>query len=137
MATVLLVEDRPDLGLFEMKLLERRGHRVIWCGGGPTPFAACPLLKRGACPLADSADLLLFSCAMSTPMRGRTYRAEHLLEAYRAHARYGKLPMVVVSIGVPKRAPGGGAYSVIDKFAPPGAVVDAVESMLELRTGLK
>src|SRR5437867_12046426 len=92
MATILLVEDRPDLGLYERKLLEQAGHRVVWCGGAPPPFAACPMLTRGACPLADSADMVLFSCAMSTPMRGRSYRAEHLLNAYRSHPRYGKLP---------------------------------------------
>ena len=130
MATILLVEDHPDLGLYEYKLLERAGHRVIWCNGGPTPYAACPMLARGACPLADSADMLLFSCAMSVPMRGRGYRAEHLLHAYRSHPRYGKLPMVVVSIGAPKEMTGTGPYTTVNKFSSPSAVVDSVQSML-------
>jgi hypothetical protein len=130
MSTILLVEDRPDLGLYEFRLLERAGHRVIWCGGWPTPYAACPMLTRGACRLADSADMLLFSCAMSTPMRGSTYRAEHLLNAYRSHPRYGKLPMVVVSIGAPKETAGTGPYATVDKFSSPWAVVDAVQRVL-------
>lgn len=51
MATLLLVEDQPDLILLEARLLEERGHRVLACRGSPTPFAACPLLRRGGCPL--------------------------------------------------------------------------------------
>ena len=135
MANILLVEDRPDLGLYEYGLLERAGHRVMWCGGGPTPHGSCPMLTRGACPLADSADMLLFSCAMSMPMRGRGYRGEHLLRAYREHRRYGKLPTVVVSIGAPKEMAGTGSYATVDKFSSPRIVVDAVESMLASQDG--
>jgi hypothetical protein len=130
MANILLVEDRPDLGLFEAKLLEREGHRMIWCGGGPTPFVACPMLKSGSCALADSADMVLFSCALSAPMRGRSYRADHLLNAYRSHPRYGKLPMVVSSIGAPKEMTGTGPYATVDKFSSPRSVVETTRSML-------
>jgi hypothetical protein len=30
----------------------------------PTPLAACPLLRRGSCPLAD-VELLVFACRWS------------------------------------------------------------------------
>lgn len=33
MATILLVEDAPDLSLYEANHLEAAGHRVLRCGG--------------------------------------------------------------------------------------------------------
>lgn len=92
MATILLVEDQPDLVLYEGRLLEAAGHRVIRCPGGPTPFAACTMLRRGTCPLPDSVDLIVFDCGMFGPLRHRSYRGIHLLRAYRSHARYGACP---------------------------------------------
>lgn len=130
MATILLVEDQPDLGLFEAGLLEDQGHRVIRCGGGPTPLSACPLMRYGSCALADSADLILFGCGMFA-MRGRTYGGVHLLRAYRAHPDYGRLPMVVVSLGAPDSLEGSGPIERVDKFSAPGAVVAAVNRLLE------
>jgi CheY-like chemotaxis protein len=132
-ATILLVEDRPDLGLYEAGLLEQAGHRVIRCGGGPTPHAACPMLRNGSCPLPDGADLVVFSCAMFAPMPGRSYRGGHLLRAYRAHPRYGRLPMLVVSVGAPDDVGGTGPLAKVDKFSSPGAVLEAAEALLRVR----
>lgn len=129
MATILLVEDQPDVGLYEAQILEGAGHRIVRCIGGPTLFGACPLLKFGHCSLADHADLILFSIPMFA-MRGRTYRGEHLLRAYREHADYGRLPMVVVSLGIPRDLPGTGPLARVDKFSEPHAVIGAVEDVL-------
>lgn len=129
MATILLVEDQPDVGLYEAQLLEAAGHRIVRCIGGPTLFGACPLLKFGHCSLVDHADLILFSVPMFA-MRGRTYRGEHLLRAYREHPDYGRLPMVIVSLGIPEDLPGTGPLTRVDKFSEPNAVIDAVEDVL-------
>jgi hypothetical protein len=50
MASILLIEDGPGLGRQLPSLLAAAGHRVLRCGGGPTPLAACPLLRHGRCP---------------------------------------------------------------------------------------
>jgi len=129
MATILLVEDQPDIGLYEAQVLEAAGHRIVRCIGGPTLFAACPLLKFGRCSLVDHADLILFSMPMFA-IRGRTYRGDHLLRAYREHPDYGCLPMVVVSVGTPPDLPGSGRVLRIDKFSHPHAVIDAVDNLM-------
>ena len=133
MATILLVEDYPDLGLYEVRLLEARGHRVIRCGGAPAPLSACPMLRYGACPLPDSADLIVFSSAMFMPMRNRTYRGSDLLGRYRAHPVYGRLPMLVVTIGAPRELPGPGPIEVVEKFSGPEKILEAVERLLARR----
>jgi hypothetical protein len=133
MATILLVEDAPDLGLFEVALLEAAGHRVIRCSGGPTPFAACPMIRGDACPFADAAQLIIFSCGLVAPIAHRSYRGEHLLRAYRSHVVYGRLPMLVVSVGKPTGVlEGTGPLAFVDKFSSPGAVVGAVGELLRL-----
>lgn len=129
MATILLVEDAPDLGLHEARLLEAAGHRLLYCCGGPDPLTACPMLRFGACPLPANADLIVFSCGM-VAMRGRTYRGVHLLRAYREHALYGRLPMLVVSMGVPDDLPGSGPIDVVEKWSGPKQIVQAVERLL-------
>jgi len=129
-ATILLVEDSPDLVLYEGRLLEQAGHRVIRCGGGPTPFAACPMLRYGSCPLPDSVDLIIFDCGMVGPLIHRTYRGIHLLRAYRAHARYGRLPMLVVAPEVPAGLEGSGPLVSVPKFSEPKVVIEAVERLL-------
>jgi hypothetical protein len=93
MATILLVEDGATVSREVTCPLEAAGHRVMRCGGGPTPFAACLLLRYGRCPLVDSADLLVFACALALPLPGRSYRGIHLLRAYRAHPDYARLPL--------------------------------------------
>lgn len=130
MATILLVEESPDLGLYEAGLLEAAGHRVLRCGGAPTPLGACPMLRYGSCPLPDAADLIVFSCALVVPMRGRVYTGVDLLRAYRAHPVYGRTPMLVVSIGRPEHLGGTGPLQTIRKFSAPDAVTDAVERLL-------
>jgi hypothetical protein len=116
--------------LYEAGLLEREGHRVIRCGGAPTPLAACPMLKYGNCPLPDSADLILFSSALHVPTKGRTYRGIDLLRAYRQHAAYGALPMLVVTIGKVDDPGGRAPMEVVEKFSPPRVIVDAVDRLV-------
>lgn len=129
MAVILLIEDQPDIGTYEARVLEAAGHRVIRCIGGPSLFGACPMLKRGQCPLVESADMIVFSLPMFS-MRGRTYRGEHLLRTYRSHPDYSRLPMLIVSLGTPANLPGTGPIERIDKYANPNAVLDAVARLL-------
>jgi len=131
MATILLVEDSPDLGMYEARLLEEKGHHVMRCNGAPGPLSACPMLRRGSCPLPDSADLILFSSPMFGPVRHRTYSGAHLLSAYRLHPWYGRKPMLVVSAGAPVTIEGQGPYEVIEKFSPPRMILEAVDRLVE------
>src|SRR5512133_3490484 len=98
MASILLIEDGPGVGRQLPGLLAAAGHRVLRCGGGPTPLAACPLLRQGRCSLADVAELLVFACPLGLPLRGRSYRGIHLLRAYRAHPDYARLPLVLLPV---------------------------------------
>lgn len=134
MAKILLVEDTQDLGLYEAQVLEAQGHHVLRCCGGPTPFAACPMMRDRSCPLPDAADLIIFSCGLYGSIRHRTYRGIHLLRAYRDHPIYGRLPMLAVAFGVPDDLGGSGPIEKIEKFADPNDVVDAVERLLARST---
>lgn len=129
MAVILLLEDQPDIGTYEADVLEAAGHRIVRCVGGPTLFNACPLLRRGRCSLVDWADMIVFSLPMFS-MRGRTYRGEHLLRAYRSHPNYGRLPMLIVSLGTPPELPGEGPIERVEKFSNPNAVLEAVARLL-------
>ena len=131
MATILLIEDVPDIGLYEAGLLEAQGHRVIRCGGAPSPLAACSLLRFGHCPLPDVADLIVFSTALYTPTRHRTYRGMDLLSAYRRHPVYGRIPMLVVTIGAPRDIEGRSAIEFVEKFSPPREILAAVGRLLD------
>lgn len=131
MANILLVEDAPDLGLYEAGLLEQHGHTILRCSGGPTPFAACPMMREGSCPVADAADLIIFSCGVFAPLRHRTYRGIHLLRAYREHPLYGRLPMLVVAVGAPEDVGGSGPIEMVAKFADPQEIIHAVDHLLE------
>lgn len=130
MARILLVEDAPDLGTYEAKILEARGHRVLWCCGGPPGLAACPMLRTGSCVLPESAEVIVFSCALLPQMHGHSYRGSHLLRAYREHPVYSRKPMLVVSIGAPTDLPGTGPLRFIDKHADPDAVLKAIDELL-------
>lgn len=130
MSTILLVEDAPDLGLYEVGLLEQDGHHVFRCCGGPVLHGACPLLRGGDCALPAVADLIVFSVPLFGPLRNRTYRGIDLLRAYRGHRVYGRLPMLIVSVGDPGAVEGIGPLEVIDKFGEPNRVRDAVRRML-------
>jgi hypothetical protein len=132
LATILLVEDALDLGAYEANVLEAQGHRVLRCGGGATPFSACTMMRYGSCPLPAAADLIVFSCGMIA-VKHRSYRGVHLLRAYRQHAEYGRLPMLVVSFGVPSGLGGSGPMKVIDKFSSPQTILDAVSGLLGSR----
>ena len=131
MATILLIEDGPGIGGQLPSLLAAAGHRVLWCGGGPTPLAACPLLRQGRCPLPDAAELLVFACPLDLPLRGRSYRGRHLLRAYRAHPDYGRLPLVLVAVAPPHDLEGPGSIELVETFTDPAAVLAAVNRLLQ------
>jgi hypothetical protein len=131
MASILLIEDGPGIGRQLPGLLAAAGHRVLRCGGGPTPLAACPLLRQGRCPLADAAELLVFACPLDLPLRGRSYRGSHLLHAYRAHPDYGRLPLVLVAIAPPQDLAGTGSTELVATFTDPPAVLAAVNRLLQ------
>jgi len=130
MATILLVEDIPDLATFEARLLEAAGHRIIRCSGGPAVFGVCPLMRGDDCGIAAPADLILFACRLFAPMPRRSYRGIHLLRAYRSHPVYGRLPFVVVSAGDPGGLEGLGPIEILPKGADPAAVIRSVTRML-------
>lgn len=130
MARILLVEDTPDLGLFEAKILETAGHQIIHCGGGSSPFGVCPMLKGESCGLADCANVIIFSCRVFTQLPMRAYRGLQLLRAYRAHPVYGRLPFLVVVLGDPGKLEGIGPIEVVQKFADPKDIIDAVQRLL-------
>jgi hypothetical protein len=131
MASILLIEDGPGVGRQLTRLLAAAGHRVLRCGGGPTPLAACPLLRCGRCRLVDAAQLLVFACPLGLPLRGRSYRGIHLLRAYRAHPNYGRLPLVLVAVGAPPGLEGQGSIELVDTVADATAVVAAVDCLLQ------
>jgi hypothetical protein len=131
MASILLVEDVPDLGLYEAKVLEAAGHTVLRCTGGPTEFAACPMLRNQECPVADAADVIIFSAGLFGPIRHRLYGGVNLLRAYRAHPVYGRIPMLLVSYGMPTDLAGTGRLIRIEKRTDPERILDAVDTLLE------
>src|SRR6266542_6584633 len=131
MATILLVEDGATVSREVTRLLEAGGHRVVRCGGGPTPLAACLLLRYGGCPFVDNADLLVFACALALPLPCRSYRGIHLLRAYRAHPDYGRLPLVLVAVAPPHNLGGSGPIEVVETYRDPAAVVAAVGRLLQ------
>jgi len=133
MASILLIEDGPGIGRELTGLLAAAGHRVLRCGGGLTPLAACPLLRQGSCALADAAELLVFACPLGLPLRGRSYRGIHLLRAYRAHPDYGRLPLVLVAMGPPQDLEGPGPTELAGRFTDPAAVLAAVNRLLHPR----
>jgi hypothetical protein len=135
MASILLIEDGPGVGRRLPGLLAAAGHRVLRCGGGPTPLAACPLLRRGRCPLPEAAELLVFACPLGLPLRGRSYRGIHLLRAYRAHPDYGRRPLVLVAVGLPHDLEGTGPTELVDRVTDPAAVLAAVNRLLPPRPG--
>jgi CheY-like chemotaxis protein len=131
MATILLVEDGATVSRQVSCLLETAGHRVVRCGGGPTPLAACLLLRYGRCPLVDSADLVVFACALALPLPGRSYRGIHLLRAYRAHPDYGRLPLMLVAVAPPHHLAGAGPIEVVETHTDSAAVVAAANRLLQ------
>jgi CheY-like chemotaxis protein len=131
MAIILLVEDGTGVGREVTSLLEAAGHRVLRCGGGPTPLGACLLLRQGRCPLPDAAQLLVFACTLNLPLPGRSYRGIHLLRAYRVHPDYGRLPLVLVAVAPPQDLQGPGPIEVVGTFADPAGVLAAVNRLLQ------
>lgn len=130
MATILLIEDVLDIGAYEARLLEERGHRVVICRGGPGPFSACPLVRDGTCGIADHADMIVFSTSLFAPVGTQSHRGMDLLRAYREHPAYGAKPCLVVAVGTPGPMAGTGPIRTIAKFAAAHQVVAAAEDLL-------
>ena len=135
MATILIVEDAPDVAPRAAPVLAAHGHQVFRCSGGLSPSSACPLLRGSHCTLADGADLIVFACVQSIPVAGRSYRGEHLLAAYRAHDLYGRLPMLIVGVLPPgSRVGGAGPVEFADTTASADEIADAADRLLERAT---
>jgi hypothetical protein len=130
MARILLVEDTVDLGAYEALVLEGMGHRMLRCDGAPSFGGVCSILKTGSCAVADAADLILFGSSLFMPMRGRSYNGGRVLRAYRAHPVYGRLPMLVVTVGAPEDLGGTGPIEILPKFSDPDLVIAAVNRLL-------
>src|SRR6266516_423609 len=122
MAIILLVEDGATVSREVTCPLEAAGHRVVRCGGGPTPLAACLLMRHGRCPFVDNADLLVFACALALPLPSRSYRG---------HPDYARLPLVLVAVAPPHSLGGSGPIEVVETHTDPAAVVAAVDRLLQ------
>lgn len=130
MTRILLVEEAPDLGAFEARILERDGHVVFRCNGAPSGGGACPMLRTGSCTIADAAEMILFACSLYMPMQGRSYNGMTLLNAYRHHPVYSKLPMLIVTLGAPEHVAGTGPVEIVEKFSDPTRVIEAARRLI-------
>lgn len=137
MATVLIVEDAPAMAPRAANRFFARGHQVLRCGGGATPTGACPLLRSGRCALADSSDIVVFACVLAMPLVRRQYLGKHLLEAYRTHEQYGRLPMLVVGVTPPGAAGGTGPIDFLDATASGDEIVSAADRLLQSVAGAR
>jgi hypothetical protein len=62
----------------EREKLEHAGHQVVTCPG-PAATGECPLVERGACPMVDAADGVVFRMDLDDPYHRemlRCYRSE-------------------------------------------------------------
>lgn len=130
MSTILLIEQAPDLRLFEVSALEAAGHKVFVCCGGRDAFAGCDLMRTGSCILPDIADVIVFTLPLRIELRGRTYRGEHLLRSYRDHAIYGAKPMLIVGEEIPLDLPGRGQVVFVPRHAEPDRILAAIGSLI-------
>lgn len=131
MATIVVVEDGQGVGAKAADLLQRSGHRVVLCGGGPGAFAPCPLLRLGHCGLLDHADLVIFSALLLGPLLARPYSGIELLRAYRRHPDYGGIPMVVSCVGDPGMLEGAGKVEVLLGRVGPDRLLDTAVRLLD------
>ncbi|MFA5890240.1 MAG: hypothetical protein WDA27_04685 [Actinomycetota bacterium] len=131
MATVLIVEDEPDLAVYEAKLLEDAGHCVVMCGGSRTPKGGCDLIRCGVCAVPETVDVILFSCRLFAPLEGQTSEGARMIRAYRSHPRYSHIPLLVVFVTGSTHLPGTGPIELIGKFNSPTSVLDSVSRLLQ------
>lgn len=132
MGNIILIADAAEPAVTLSRWLRLAGEQVWWCAGGPTPFVACPLMRAGECIRPEAADLIVFAYGIGQPVVAhRTYRPVHVLRAYRAHPRYGSLPMLIVGRGAPADLGGGGPLAGIDHLVPPAMQFEAIRAFLE------
>ena len=83
----VLVEDPSELAtISDHSLFRQAGFDVAVCSG-PDPTAACPLVGKGTCALADNADVVLFGLDLDDPA------ARDVLHAHLR--RHAERPVVV------------------------------------------
>ena len=128
-APILMISDGRRSAEEAGRLLREAGHRVALCGGGLVPYAACPLLKAGSCPVAEAAGVIIFALAPLPQTFGRSYGGAELLKAYRSHPYLSKVPMVLVSDGHLGDVAGEGPVEFVGASARPKAIASAAERL--------
>jgi CheY-like chemotaxis protein len=85
--TVLLVEaDRGERELFS-SWLEGSGFTVLTCPGPTEPDYTCVGDRKGACPLADAADVVILDMSLDSEALMTGTAAEELLGLYLVSGR--------------------------------------------------
>lgn len=131
MRTVLVVQNAPD-GLVDVASLEDAGYLVRRCFGGQTTFAACPMLRKGDCPLPAGADVIVFAPGLfDVPVAHRTYRMIHVLRGYRRHPAYARLPMLVLADALPPKLGGSGPVWLLDPNTPSEELLRVLDAVAE------
>ena len=125
MAGVLLVEGFPGAGFGLEQSLRGLGYRVVRCTGGRVPSGGCDLLKLGSCPLVDFANVIVFWKGPWGRFVGWTHVCLDVLNQYRSHPRYGRIPTVLVGFDDSEGAGGSGLVVRVKSFDEK-VILDAV-----------
>ena len=80
--SVLVVEADADERRRFGEWLERAGYQVLLCPGPSEPDYTCVGSRTGACPLADSADLVVLDMSLESEAVVMGTAAEELLGLY-------------------------------------------------------
>jgi hypothetical protein len=125
MSAVLLVEGIPDAGYRLEQSLSCLGHRVVACTGGRAASGVCDLLNSGSCPLVDFANVIVFWKGPWGRFVGWPHGCLDVLNQYRSHPRYGRIPTVLVGFDDSEGAQGLGPVVRVKSFDE-NAILDAV-----------
>jgi hypothetical protein len=125
MAGVLLVEGFPGAGYGLEQSLRCLGHGVVRCAGGRVASGGCDLLKSGNCPLVDFANVIVFWKGPWGRFVGWTHGCLDVLNQYRIHPRYGRIPTILVGFDDSENAGGWGPVVRVKSFDDK-AILDAV-----------
>ena len=125
MAGVLLVEGLPGAGFGLEQSLRGLGYGVARCFGGRVSSGGCDLLKSGSCPLVDFANVIVFWKGPSGRFVGWTHGCLDVLDQYRSHPRYGRIPTILVGFDDSEGAGGLGPVVRVKSQADE-AILDAV-----------